>query len=202
MSVSRPPSDNSSPERTRPEVASFAAVVDLAQASPAPTLRAIFEQTAPRLLRFLRYLGVNEGELDDALQEVFVIAHRRMSELREQAKLEPWLRAIALNVARNQRRARGRRREQPSAEPIEIVAQDGPYEDLERRRARAQLAGLLEQLTDEQRAVVVLYEIEQLPMREVAESLDCPLQTAYSRLHAAREALRRAWASSPEGQDG
>jgi RNA polymerase sigma-70 factor (ECF subfamily) len=49
---------------------------------------------------------------------------------------------------------------------------------------------LLGRLDDEKRTVFVLYELEELPMIEVAQAVGCPLQTAYSRLHAARKAMR------------
>jgi RNA polymerase sigma-70 factor (ECF subfamily) len=55
---------------------------------------------------------------------------------------------------------------------------------------------LLAELDDDKRAVLVLYEIEGLTMREVAEVVGCPLQTAYSRLHAGRDLLRIAWERS------
>jgi RNA polymerase sigma-70 factor (ECF subfamily) len=64
--------------------------------------------------------------------------------------------------------------------------------------SRAFVQKLLESLDDDKRAVLVLYELEGLTMREVAEVVGCPLQTAYSRLHAARELLRAAWERSQE----
>ena len=62
--------------------------------------------------------------------------------------------------------------------------------DIESRERRALMTRLLDALDDDQRAVIVLYEIERLPMREVAETIGCPLQTAYSRRKAALERLR------------
>jgi len=52
---------------------------------------------------------------------------------------------------------------------------------------RAVLAWILEQLDDEKRIVFVLHDVEERPMKEIVELLDCPLQTGYSRLRAARE---------------
>jgi RNA polymerase sigma-70 factor (ECF subfamily) len=60
------------------------------------------------------------------------------------------------------------------------------------RQSLAQLDRILDQLDDAKRAVFVLYEIEQLTMAEVAAAMGCPLQTAYSRLHAARAEVRAA----------
>jgi RNA polymerase sigma factor (sigma-70 family) len=62
----------------------------------------------------------------------------------------------------------------------------------ERVSLRSRLLVLLDGLPDDQRSVFVLYEIEQLSMAEVASALSCPVQTAYSRLHAARERLAKA----------
>jgi RNA polymerase sigma-70 factor (ECF subfamily) len=62
-------------------------------------------------------------------------------------------------------------------------------ETLERKELRGMLAELLEQLDEDKRAVFVLYEIEELTMKEIADIVGCPLQTAYSRLHAARKLM-------------
>ena len=69
---------------------------------------------------------------------------------------------------------------------------EDPQRLLERTRARALLDELLDTLDDDKRQVFVLYEIEELPMREVIEIVGCPLQTGYSRLHAARKQLKQA----------
>jgi RNA polymerase sigma-70 factor (ECF subfamily) len=63
---------------------------------------------------------------------------------------------------------------------------------MSRLEARSTLGFALDKLDDAKRDVFVLYEIEGLTMREVCDVLDCPLQTAYSRLHAARKVLTDA----------
>jgi RNA polymerase sigma-70 factor (ECF subfamily) len=192
--------DKSALDRTRTGVdASLPDAAAAAVNAARPRLREIFDTHAAPIARFVRYLGVHPADVDDVLQEIFVIVHRRLGELRDESKVAAWLRVIALNTVRNHRRARGRRRETPSAEPIEAEASGRPDEDLERARTRTQLMRLMDALPDEQRAVLVLYEIEQLAMRDIAETLGCPLQTAYTRLHAARQALRRAWLAAPGG---
>ena len=79
--------------------------------------------------------------------------------------------------------------EEPPAEAI------GPAQlrAVEHRQTRDLLARLLDELDDDKRAVFVLYEVEGLLMKQVAEVVGCPLQTAYSRLHAARELLAAAY---------
>jgi RNA polymerase sigma-70 factor (ECF subfamily) len=142
--------------------------------------------------RTLRYLGVPESDLMDAAQEVFLVVNRRFGEFEGRSTLSTWIRQICIRVALTYRRRRGRRREDILEEPPETVVDADQQAGLERREQRVLLNRLLDTLDDDQRAVVVLYEIELLPMREVAETVGCPLQTAYSRRKAALERLRTA----------
>jgi len=159
---------------------------------PSLDFRSIFDSEAPAVSRTLRYLGVPESDLMDAAQEVFLVVNRRFGEFEGRSTLTTWIRQICLRVALTYRRSRGRRREDILEEPPEAVIAPDQQTDLERREQRALLNGLLDTLDDDQRAVLVLYEIELLPMREVAETVGCPLQTAYSRRKAALERLRIA----------
>ena len=74
--------------------------------SPPTTLRSLWDVHAPYVMRSLRYLGVREAELDDAVQETFMIAHRKIGDLRTVESPRGWLYAIAMNVARHARRAK------------------------------------------------------------------------------------------------
>jgi RNA polymerase sigma-70 factor (ECF subfamily) len=69
----------------------------------------------------------------------------------------------------------------------ENASSSDAHEELATHEARKVLDRILDELDDDKRAVFVLYEIEELTMAEVAEAIGCPLQTAYSRLHAARK---------------
>jgi RNA polymerase sigma-70 factor (ECF subfamily) len=159
---------------------------------PNDEFRRIFDSHAPAVSRTLRYLGVPESELMDAAQEVFVVVDRRFREFEGRSSLATWIRQICLRVALSSRRRRGRRREDVLEEPPDAGMAADQHASLERREQRALLSRLLDSLDDDQRAVIVLYEIELLPMREVAETIGCPLQTAYSRRKAALERLRAA----------
>jgi RNA polymerase sigma-70 factor (ECF subfamily) len=161
--------------------------------------RRIFDSQAPAVSRTLRYLGVPEADLMDAAQEVFLVVNRRFGEFEGRSTLSTWIRQICLRVAFTYRRRRGRRREDVLADPPESVVDADQQAGLERREQRALLNRLLDSLDDDQRAVVVLYEIELLPMREVAETVGCPLQTAYSRRKAGLERLRAAMTEVEEG---
>ena len=159
---------------------------------PSIDFRRIFDSQAPAVSRTLRYLGVPESDLMDAAQEVFLVVNRRFHEFEGRSTLSTWVRQICLRVALSHRRRRGRRREDILEAPPAPAVDADQQAALERREQRALLNRLLDTLDDDQRAVLVLYEIELLPMREVAETVGCPLQTAYSRRKAALERLRAA----------
>jgi RNA polymerase sigma-70 factor (ECF subfamily) len=159
---------------------------------PSSDFRRIFDEHAPAVARTLRYLGVPESDLMDAAQEVFLVVNRRFREFEGRSTLSTWIRQICLRVALSTRRRRGRRREDVQEQPPDAGVDPEQHSLIERREERALLNGLLDALDDDQRAVIVLYEIELLPMREVAETVGCPLQTAYSRRKAALERLRDA----------
>ena len=137
--------------------------------------------------RVLAHLGVAPADQEDALQEVFVVVHRRLADYREQDKIRAWLYAIAARVARDFRRRVRRRREQLSDAPPERVSDASQVSDAANRQALVFAERLLDSLPDKQRAVFMLYEIEQMPMTEVALAVACPLPTAYARLRKARE---------------
>lgn len=160
-------------------------------AADAPlTFSAVFDELAPFVLRVLRHLGISEADLQDQSQEVFVAVFRGLEGFAGRSSLQTWVYGICLRVASNHRRRAHVRRERPCSEPPEQVAAGlHPHESLERQQDRRVLSALLDSLDPDKREVFVLYELEELPMKQVAEVCGCPLQTAYSRLHAARRLL-------------
>jgi RNA polymerase sigma-70 factor (ECF subfamily) len=156
-------------------------------------LRKIFDEHARYVIRTLRHLGVKDADVDDVAQEVFVAVHRKLPEFEGRSKLRTWLYAICLRVASDHRRRAYVVRERVTdSPPVDAGERRGDEPDTS-VESRAFVQQLLDCLDDDKRAVLVLYEIEGLTMREVAEVVGCPLQTAYSRLHAARDALREEW---------
>jgi RNA polymerase sigma-70 factor (ECF subfamily) len=164
-----------------------------------PTFREVFAEHARYVGRTMRYLGVAEADLEDACQEVFVVVHRRLPSLDPRSGLRAWVRQICIHVAQNHRRGMRRRREEPFSKPIDVAAPATQQGDAERSEQRRRLLALLAELDETQRAVFVLYEIEGLTMSEIAKALGCPLQTAYSRLHAARARVEDALRGSEVG---
>ncbi|MEM7604408.1 MAG: RNA polymerase sigma factor [Myxococcota bacterium] len=144
--------------------------------------------------RLLRYLGVPEADLEDALQEVFLVVHRKRSQVRPNSSHRAWIGAIATRVAADVRRKRGRRRarELPMAVPPESTESPSAHARIELEEARHRMLRALDTLKAEQRMVFVMHVVEEIPIKDVAEALGCALPTAYYRLERAREALRAA----------
>lgn len=137
--------------------------------------------------RTLRRLGVREADIDDVCQEVFVVVHRKLAEFEPRASIKSWLYGICIRSAAAHRRKAPVRREVPTESPEEGTAAPGsPEASLASREALQMLDRALDALDDDKREVFVLYEVEELPMSEVAQIVGCPLQTAYSRHSAAR----------------
>jgi RNA polymerase sigma-70 factor (ECF subfamily) len=141
--------------------------------------------------RLLRRLGVTEANVDDAVQQVFCIASRRIDDIAAGSE-RSFLFGSALRVAADRRRAAAQR-EQPSERiAAEVDPRPSPEELVDARRKRAVLDEILDQLPDELRSALVLFELEQLTKTEVAELLGVPVGTAVSRLRRAREEFKAA----------
>lgn len=167
----------------------------LVQARPV-TSQELFREHASFVWRVLRRLGVREADVEDVCQDVFVAVHRQLPSFEGRSKARTWIYTIARRRAADYRAAAARRREVAGGDEALWVEQaalaPGADQKVERAQTRALLDRLLDGLDDDKREVFVLYEIEELGMREVAEIVGCPVQTGYSRLHAARAELRRA----------
>lgn len=174
----------------------MANVATLPTVAPAANLAQAFTEHVQYVARALRHFGVAAPDLEDECQEVFVVALRKLAAFEGRASMRTWLYRIAWKTAANYRR-RARPPEPLVCDPAVAAEQE---HQLGHARARDRLASILDRLDDDRRAVFVLYEIEQLSMREVCEVLGCPLQTGYSRLKVAREQVTTA--IDNEARDG
>jgi RNA polymerase sigma-70 factor, ECF subfamily len=150
-------------------------------------IRRMVEAHVDPLWRFMRRLGVATRDLDDAMQEVVVIAAMRLDSIPGPAE-KAFLFGTALRVASEWRRFRERRREVGDAMLAEH--EDAvPDADalIDQARARTMLDDVLEAMPIDLRAVFTLYELEELQMNEIAELLGVPAGTVASRLRRGRE---------------
>jgi RNA polymerase sigma-70 factor, ECF subfamily len=140
--------------------------------------------------RMVRRFGVPENCADDATQEVFIIAARRLADITPGSE-RPFLLASAVRVAANLRRSLGTRRECAEDEQATEGVDPRPNAEalLDQKRLRQMLDRVLDGLADDLRVCFVLYELEGLSSPEIAELLRIPVGTVASRLRRAREAF-------------
>jgi RNA polymerase sigma-70 factor (ECF subfamily) len=158
------------------------------------TFDELYDEHFDFVWRSLRRLGVPDADLHDVAQEVFVVVHRRLPDFEGRSKVTTWLFRIAFHAARDRRRRAHVRREVFDATALEQSA-DAALDArtlLERRDDLELFDRALATMDLDQRAVFTLFELEGMSGNDIAEALEIPLGTAYSRLRLAREAFRRA----------
>lgn len=137
-------------------------------------------------------LGTPAAELDDVVQDVFVIAYRRLDQF-DHGRFSTWLYRICANVVSARHRHRRVRRVFASWLPwiVQPAPGEAPPRALERTAAGAAVQRVLEAMSPKKREVLVLFELEELPAREIAERIGCPESTVFTRLHHARREFKR-----------
>lgn len=161
---------------------------------------AVFEQMAPYVMRFVRRMGIAPADVDDVVQDVFLAVHRGLASFERRSSLRTWVYGICVFTCSNHRDRAYRRREVPSEEAGAGPGTSDPERTLAADRALAALDEVLAALPVDQSSVFVLFEIEGLPMREVAAAAGCSKFTAYTRLYAARKRVRAALADHGPGE--
>ena len=146
----------------------------------------------------LQRFGVRLADLDDLAQDVFMVVHRKLSHLDPLGRIRPWLFGICMRIAANYRRRRRWQVEIPSSGRDHNRAAGLPLADdlLIKGQDRELAERALATLEVDKRAILVMFEIEELPCAEIAELMNVPVGTVYSRLHAARRQLKEALARS------
>jgi RNA polymerase sigma-70 factor, ECF subfamily len=156
--------------------------------------QALFRAHAPFVASFLHRLGTPRDDVDDLVQEVFLVVHRKGGYVPGPARPRTWLAAIAVRVGQAGHRVRTRRREGPDERALgAAVSSYDPAATLEQRRALARVQSALDTLDLEHRAAFVLYELEGDSCESIASSFAVPIGTVYSRLHHARRRFLDAY---------
>ena len=152
----------------------------------------VFVEQASFTWNSLRRLGVPSADLDDAIHDVFVAVYRQRDSYDPTRSLRAWLFGFAHRVAANQRRTIRRRREDYDTD-LELQSSAPLQDDLLAERQRQRLFHqLLDTLSLERRAVLIMHDVDGEAMADVASALGIPVNTAYSRLRLAREDLLAA----------
>ena len=151
-----------------------------------------------------RVLG-DRSDLDDLVQEVFVIAFRGLDRFRGDARLSTWLYRICVNVALGRIRTRKRRPAAVGVSDLDAAPHDPslterpetPEKSLERQRDRERVYRALEALPPKKRIVLYLHEIEGLDLKEIAYLVDSNPVTVRTRLFYARREFYRVLVEEP-----
>ena len=160
--------------------------------------RSLHREYYPIAVAFLRKLGVSGSDVEDAAQEVFIETYRHLGGFRGDAQLKTWLYRLCITQARYARRRRALTtafRKLLEREPEEALG-SGPFCE-QRAGRRIELA--LRQLSEKERTALVLYELEGLPGKQVAEILGCKEATLWRRLHYARQKFLAIFEASTLG---
>lgn len=161
---------------------------------PAPTIEQLYELHFDFIWRSLRRLGVPDGALDDAVQEVFITAYHRLESFEGRSSVRSWLFGIAIHVAQRSYRTARRRPDRALEEVASLGTSQGPHDAAEHAEAIRLVYELLDGLDLDRRAIFVLAELEEMTGPEIADALGVELNTVYSRLRAARRDFNSALA--------
>ena len=157
----------------------------------------LYENHVDFLWRNARRLGVGDDAVDDVLQQVFLVVHRRLNEVSLTGSEKAWLFGILLHVIRDHKRLLRRKSphrfwERTDPESLADENMKQPDESFARGEAAALVQRWLEKLSPDKREVFVLAELEQMTANEIADAIGTNPSTVYSRLRAARQDFEKA----------
>jgi RNA polymerase sigma-70 factor (ECF subfamily) len=156
------------------------------------TFREVYDGHFAYVWRAVANRGVPDAALDDVVQEVFLVVHRKLGEFEGRSSVRTWLAGIVRRVVADHVKKRGNRavaQEVLEDHPAESTAE--PSVQAERRAAIALCEELLGTMSAVQREVFVMYELEQLTTREIAALTDANENTVQTRLKAARRIFQQ-----------
>ena len=142
----------------------------------------------------LRRLGIPVHSIDDAVQELWLTAHRRLDTLKPEASARAWSFGIARRVASHYRRSESRR--QRKLDAFECVKSDAKADPASAHEGRLDLEALLSQLSESTRIAFVLSELEGWTAKEIASCVDANHNTVQSRVRIAKAQLRKHLAAA------
>ena len=166
------------------------------EAAPAtvPSFQAVYARYFDFVWASARRLGVDSSAIDDVVQEILIAIHGNLHTLQRPEALKSWVYSVTRRTVSNHHRAvraRGGKTTTVVDDQLESH-QPTPYEVTQKNSELLLLANLLAELDEPKRELFVLVEIEEMTVPEVADALDIPVNTAYSRLRASRLAFEAA----------
>lgn len=185
--------------RSRPDSPSATGV----ETPEVPAFLSVYRQYFDFVWSMVRRLGVEPESQDDLVQEVFIVIHAKLASVERPEALRSWIYSVVRRTVSTHRRAKrthaSAMRAQVSGLPVgidrEVVSvAPTPLQQTETNAELQLLAELLDELDEPKREVFALVELSELSVPEVSRTLGIPLNTAYSRLRAARQAFETALA--------
>jgi RNA polymerase sigma-70 factor (ECF subfamily) len=172
----------------------FDAAPPVATPPTTSSVEELFRKHARFVAKFLARLGVPPGDVDDQVQEVFLIVHRKGFVLTG-ARPTTFLASIAHKVASTARRTQARRHLSDEEGVLDVIVSQAPdpHARADVNQSLTRVGRALGTLDFDKRVAFVLFEIEGMSCPEVAEALELSVGTVYSRLHAARAAFKKAY---------
>jgi len=157
----------------------------------------VYAEHFPFVWRSVRRIGVHEASVDDVVQEVFLVVHKRLGEFEGRSSMKTWLFGVVRRVVAHHRRTQRRKPSHAGAlEPTDLDAFTcsgaSPDASAEQAQAMRIVDRLLDTLDDEKREAFVLAEFEEMTLAEIAEATGSNPNTVASRLRAARRAFEQA----------
>ena len=162
---------------------------------------ALFRDHAGFVANFLHRLGAAPTDIDDLVQEVFLVAHRRGGFIEDgRARPTTWLAEISIRVASVSRRSRRRSREHSDNDTVADARsrEIDPARAAETTEALGRVQAALDSLDPARRAIFILFELGGEPCQSIAGAFGIPVGTVYSRLHKARKQFKEAHARMVE----
>ena len=162
-----------------------------------PPLESLYRKYFDFVWSSVRRLGVSPAAADDVVQEIFVVIHSRLHTLEKPDALRSWIYGVVRRTVSTYHRSKRSMQASGAVLAAEPDAQRYPATPLDIAEQNDQiklLFGLLHELDVPKREVFMMAELDELTVPEIAEILEIPLNTAYSRLRAARQAFEEAFA--------
>jgi RNA polymerase sigma-70 factor, ECF subfamily len=148
--------------------------------------RQLYESNFDYVFRTARRLGTPAEDVEDVVQEVFLVVHRKLHHF-EGGRFTTWLYRICANVVMDRnRRRRVRQVFHTVVHWFAGAAPETPEQEAERHAAERGVEQVLRHIAPKKREVFALYELERLSAEEIAERIDCSVATVFSRLRGAR----------------
>jgi RNA polymerase sigma-70 factor (ECF subfamily) len=161
-----------------------------------PPFDSIYAQYCEFVRFSARYFGVKPAAMDDVVQEIFMVIHRKLGTLRQPESLRSWIYSIVRRTVTDYHRTQRTRTASDLVLSFYVETQQEtqptPLDLTEQSEAAELLKGLLDEIDPRKREVLILVEAEGMTVPEISSGLEIPLDTVYTRLRAARIAFEAA----------